>query len=206
MWGTFSEITLGISAIVVAYVAIAGLNTWKREIAGRTLFEASKTLIKASLKIVSDYEWATHPVSSSTESENRPKSSDEKAEVSQVFDQWYLRKQRIKPLIEDYQSALEATWEIRTILGSQRANKIETLMHELKVEIVKLNVDVDAYFEIRVEEERRGSVQEDDAFKKELKRTIFQLPESDQNQNLKRIAADLETELGRYIRGKNRSQ
>ena len=52
MVSMISDIVVGISAMIVAVVAGIGIGTWRRELAGNAIFEASKKMMGLAYKVV----------------------------------------------------------------------------------------------------------------------------------------------------------
>ncbi len=84
-----SDITIGVSALVVAIVAFCGLRTWRRELTGKAKFEVARNVMSSSLRLRDQFKWARFPITSSAESVGRSRQEDENAEVSRVLDIWY---------------------------------------------------------------------------------------------------------------------
>ena len=198
---TISEIVTGISATVIAVVAIVGLNAWRKELSGRAIFESARKAIKPCFKILDAYIFATSIMTSSAESSERVKAVDERPEQSQVLDEWYARSKRFANVSENYNNFVEAQWELKTLLGSEATKKLDIMMNEMKSIIVELSVSISFYFDCRLREAQRGEAYNDPDFMEKNHRIVYQLDNSDSIRKLKTVVANIEVELGKYVHG-----
>lgn len=67
IWEIIREILTSLSAIVVAFAAITGLSTWKRQMVGKDYFDLAKRVLCAVYELRSAIDYVRWPVHSSDE-------------------------------------------------------------------------------------------------------------------------------------------
>jgi hypothetical protein len=207
MVNTISNIIVAASAIVVAVAAIVGINTWRKELAGKAIFEAAKKLMESAYKVVDSYQWTAGLMTSSGESIDRARQSNESDAMKQVLDEWYAKSKRFELLLKNYNNLSEANWEVRTIIGSEAVKGIEEKLISIKSEIVNLSSAIFSYFDIRKREaDYLGTRQIDLEFVSKMHKIIYQAPDSDEIKKLNSLVIDLEKEFAPYLRGAGRRQ
>lgn len=111
---------LGVAALVTTVIAIYGARVWKRELAGKEIYAATKTLVKESHLLSKATNSARRPIQ---DYERKAFSADEVKHTTEN-ERWRLSeaeayKKRLDALslaIERYQSAL---LEVRVLVGSK---------------------------------------------------------------------------------------
>src|SRR4030042_3575314 len=89
------DIVVGVSAIVVAGVAIYGLNRWQKELAGKAKFEIARNLILLGFQLEADFESARSPFTWSGKSADRERKDNETKDESFILNEWHARKKRL---------------------------------------------------------------------------------------------------------------
>jgi len=199
-----SDIVLGISAIAVAFVAMIGLSTWRRELAGKAIFEASKKMMGFVYKIVDGYQWTASLMTYSTESIDRTRQPGESDAVKLVLDEWYAKSKRLESVLKNYNELAEANWEVKTILGQEAAKNIEERLVLIRKEIVNLSTAIYSYFEIGQQEAESGHNTRNTEFKEEMRKIVYQSPDSEEFKKLNVLVGDIDRELSPYLRGASR--
>jgi hypothetical protein len=207
MVNIITNIILAVSAIVVAAAAIVGINTWRKELAGKAIFEAAKKMMGSAYKVVDSYQWTAGLMTSSVESIDRSRQSTESDAMKQVLDEWYAKSKRFELLLKNYNDLSEANWEVRTILGSEAVKGIEEKLISIKAEIVNLSSAIFSYFDIgRREADYSGTRRIDPEFVAKMHKIIYQSPDSEEIKKMNSLLTDLEKELAPYLRGTIRRQ
>jgi len=206
MYDQISNVIVAISAAIVALAAIFGINTWRRELGGKTKFEICRQIMKLIYKIQADYQSATSPLTSSGEAVDRPKQDKETDKEAQVLNEHYARQQRLGPLIEDVNKLVEASWEAKIILGSNVAKIVEAAHKRLKDKVVDLMVATGSYFEIRLNEATSGIPYNDKKCLKEMRDIVFQTHNSEANKQIEETISELDSVLEPYVRDSTRKE
>jgi len=167
-----SDLALAVSAIIVALIAAIGLNTWRRELKGRVLFDDARKIVRLSIEVYANFEWARFPLGSSSESLARQRAEGESATETQIRDSWFAKYQRLKPLMTTMQSLQEMDWEIQTLLGD-RSKRISNAIKIYRASYAELKVSIDEYFEIKVNEAIKESPYHDQDYLRELSHVIY---------------------------------
>ena len=199
MISIISDSLVAISAIVVASVAICGLNTWRRELKGRVLFDIARKIIRLSIELRANFEWARFPLSTSTESSGRQKAIGESTGETLAKDAWYVKYQRLKPLTTNIQSLQEMDWEIQTLLGD-KSQKISNAIKIYRECYAKLKVDIDEYFEIKVDEAIKQSQYPQQDYLTELSHIIYGTSTDDFSKTICSVHDQLAGELKAFIK------
>ena len=111
---------LGVAALVTTVIAIYGARVWKRELAGKEIYAATKTLVKESHLLSKATNRARRPIQDyerkvfSTE-EVKHTTENERWRLSEA-DAYKKRMDDLSLAIERYQSAL---LEVRVLVGSK---------------------------------------------------------------------------------------
>lgn len=114
------DILLGIAALVTTVIAIYGARVWKRELAGKEIYAAAKSLVKESHLLSKEASRARQPI----QDYERKVFSDEETKNTTENERWCLSeadayKKRIDGLsvaIDRYQNAL---LDVRVLVGSK---------------------------------------------------------------------------------------
>jgi len=167
-----SDALLGLSAIVVAVVAIMGLYAWRRELKGRVLFDVARKIMRLSIELKDNFEWARFPLSNSNESLGRQKADNESEGESQIKDQWYARRNRLKPVIEGLQKLQGLDWEIQALLG-EKAEPIANAIKVYRECYANLTTAIDDYFDRRIRAVLTNSPSIDSDYDRELLEIIY---------------------------------
>lgn len=128
IFSVWKDAILGISAIVGTTVAMRGLNTWNRQLKGKTEYELARRLLRATYNLREDLNFVRHPVILSFEKYEPP---EDESQVSTPE-----REHRYK-LLKVY----EKRWELAS------ASRLE-----LKAELIEAEVIWDAQIVARFQE------------------------------------------------------
>lgn len=199
MISIISDSLVAISAIVVASVAIVGLNTWRRELKGRVLFNIARKIIRLSIELRANFEWARFPLSTSIESSGRLKAIGESDVEANTKDQWYLRWERLKPLATNMQALQVMDWEIQTLLGD-KSQKISNAIKIYRECYTELKVDRDEYFEIKVDEAIKQSQYPQQEYLTELSHIIYGTSTDNFSKKIYSVYEQLAGELKAFIK------
>ncbi len=107
-----SNAAVGFSALVVAALAILGLNAWKK----RTKFEVARKMLGLAKKYCSDVQQSRDPWGFKAESDDRPRQQHETREQAAALDERYARMKRLQPSAETLNDLLQASWEAEAVL------------------------------------------------------------------------------------------
>jgi len=190
---------VGLSAIVVAVVAIIGLKTWRRELKGRVLFDIARKIIRLSIELRANFEWARFPLSTSNENSGRQKAVGESDGEAQARDAWYVRWNRLKPIMANIQTLQEMDWEIQTLLGD-KSQKISTAIKIYRESYANLKTAIDEYFEIKVEASIKESQYNNHDYLTELSHIVYGTSTDDFSKKIYSTHEQLAGELKAFIK------
>lgn len=137
-----SEICVGISAAIVAIVAIIGITQWKVQMRGRDKYEITKKLMILILEFRDKYNTARNPQTFPDEYGKIEKSGNETSEESSNLDEWYARKRRLGPLQETLRNLYVAGREAEALFD----NNIRSDVRQLESIFGELHSSIDVYF------------------------------------------------------------
>lgn len=111
---------LGVAALVTTVIAIYGVRMWKREMAGKEIYAATKTLVKESHMLYKATNRARSPIQDYerkvfSAAEVKYTTENERWRLSEA-DAYKKRMDDLSVAIERYQSAL---LEVRVLIGSK---------------------------------------------------------------------------------------
>jgi hypothetical protein len=194
-----SDSFLGLSAIVVAVVAIIGLYAWRRELKGRVLFDVARNIIRLSIELKDNFEWARFPVGSSDESTNRQKAANESESESQMRDLWHARWNRLKPVVANLQALQEMDWEIQALLG-EKSKQISSAIKMYRECYADLNTAISEYFSIQVEAVVNKSPYHRPEYLRELEHIIYGRSNDELSKKVNAAQEQLATSLTPFVK------
>lgn len=131
-----------VTSIIVALVAITGLNTWRRQLIGNTEYEHARQLLKVVYRVREAIRLVRNPFVSPSESAAAIKDSEIKIEIENIIDTETQKKinaavyqQRWKKLAETLLDFELETFEAEAIWDAEIVN----LLKELRIEIGELH-------------------------------------------------------------------
>jgi hypothetical protein len=200
MLAVVSNIVVAVSALFVAVVAIRGINTWRKQLVGKAIFQAAKKLMEAAYRVIDGYQTATSLVTYPGESIDRTRQLGESQELKLVLDEGFARSKRLQTIVNDLNGLAEANLETRTILGLEASKGIQASILAIRMEIWDLSSAIQMYFYfIRKNEVDSGSTFGDATFKDKMFKTVYQSPDSEHVKRLNTIVASLDEELRPYL-------
>jgi hypothetical protein len=134
-----SNLLIGIAAVV----GIGSLWQWRKELIGRTKFEAARKLILLALQFRDEFHSARGIFTFGGESSDRKRSDSESEAERGVLDEHYARVKRLQILQQTLRKLHEAGWEAEIILGEKEAKLIEPLEKSFR----DLAVEFEFYFQ-----------------------------------------------------------
>lgn len=195
-----SDIVIGVSALGVAVIALFGLQAWRKELTGKAKFALARDVMLLGFKLKAHFEGARDPFTYSTESAGRSRKEDETPNVSQVLDEWYARASRLKPLQEDLIKIQEASWEAQILLGKDSSNRVSEAVTVYRRSYGELSSAIYSYFEERHRGATSSMANIDDAWLKELHKTIYSRTGDDFSKQIDEATAKLESALQAYVK------
>ena len=150
--GFWKDILISICSAIVAIAAIVGLFTWRKELTGKVKFDLARSIMLLALKLEDNFKDARYPVTFSTESFDRKRSEEESKEEAALLDQWYIKRIRLKPLIENLQKLQELGYEAEVVFNEEISSKIIESISSFRKNWAELITSIDDYFETRRDE------------------------------------------------------
>lgn len=192
---------MSISAFVVAFAAIAGLFTWRRQMTGKGKFDVARNIMFLGYKVNEEFKRARSPLTYPGESAERSRQRDESSTEAQVLDEWYARNRRLQPLREDLPKFQEASWEAEVLLGGDAGRAVAVAFEAFRSNFAEVASSVDSYFGVVHEEARSGSrTNVDREWLHGLKSTIYSQPDDDFSRQIDAITNELAPALKKYVK------
>lgn len=168
---------------LAAIVAFAAFKSWRRELHGKSRFEAARKLLLAAMELRDQVKAARSPLMGSEEWKSRPKDPNERPEVAHQNDfayAYYKRLEKVDGAVRTFSLAcMEATvfWYV----------EVPELTRPILRKVVELGAAAHVYFTPpspppnRDERERFGAIifggAAEDPFAKELDQGVHKLEE-----------------------------
>ncbi len=168
-----SDIIVALCAAFVAGIAFVGINSWRKELGGKAKFELARNIMLLSLKLEANFEWARYGLSTSWESTDRRRKDDESLKEAELLDQWYIRRQRLRPLLENLQKIQELGLEAEVLLDTESSKQASEAIKVFKECWAELSTAIEDYFGTRHEEIVKGSEARDQNWLRELSKEIY---------------------------------
>jgi len=182
-----SDILVGLSAIVVSILGFLGLKQWRRELSGKTKFDVARKLAILTNQYRDEFIRARNPFTFPGESFDRKKGNNEKADETQLLDEYFARRKRLAPLQDILGKIYEVSWEAEIVLDKDIAKYIEPLEKSFKDFFSSLEI----YFQNSYQQVKRNKHSmsqdfmeshfekiygsEDDEFSKSVKESVTKL-------------------------------
>jgi hypothetical protein len=190
-----SDIAIGVSAAIVASLAAFGLRTWRRELTGKAKFNVAHSVMLLSFKLKDDFQWATSVWTDSAESVGRVPKENESPSESRVLNEWYARQRRLQPLVEELQKLQTAGWEAEILLDEDSKKSVSEAIKIFRHGYGELASAIESYFEETYKEATGTSVNSDQGWLKELRRTIYSVSGGDLLKRIDEATAQLASTL-----------
>ncbi len=146
-----ANIVTSITAVIVAIVAIKGLNAWKRELKGKARYEAASKLMIACLSFQPAFAAARSPAIWWWQGGSRPRDPDEQPDRSPILDRLVIHRHRLEPLVSILERIQESRWAAEVILGTDAKEQVRTQTAVLMREFNLLSVSVNEYFRLQLD-------------------------------------------------------
>lgn len=195
-----SDIIVALSAVVVAVIALIGLNSWRKELGGKAKFELARDIILLSLKLEANFNWARYPLSTSWESAERKQKVNESSTEAALFDQWYIRRQRLQPLLENLQKIEELCFESEVLLDIESSKQVSEAVNVFKECWAELSTSIEDYFGTKYEEIIKGSAIPDQHWLIELSEEIYARSNDKMSKRIKEAKEKLVKVLKVYVK------
>jgi hypothetical protein len=137
-----SEIIVGISAIGVAVFAFIGLQQWKIQLTGRTKFEVARKMAVLAFEFRDEYKRARSPMTLSGESSERQVAESETLEETNLLNEYFAHRNRLRPLQDTLRKLYETSWEAEIILDKD----IGKFIKPLEKAFSELYASIESYF------------------------------------------------------------
>lgn len=195
-----SDIAIGVSAVIVASLAVFGLHTWRRELTGKAKFNVARNVMLLAYRLKDDFQWATSPFTHSAESVGRVPKENESPRESEVLNEWYARHRRLQPLVEDLQKLQAAGWEAEILLEEDSKRSVSEAIKTFRHCYGELASAIESYFEATYKAATRTSVNSDQDWLKDLHRTIYTASSGDLLKRIDEATAQLASTLKAYVK------
>lgn len=146
------EIVVGISASIVAIVAILGLTQWRKELQGKARFEAARKLAYLAYQFRDQYKNARGKLIAASESSGRYRHQDETVPESQHRDECFARINRLRLPQETLKEINQVCWEAEVLFGRDIGGLIEPFEELFN----RLHSAVEMYFGYHIERSTKG--------------------------------------------------
>ena len=194
-----SDIAVGISALIVAGVAIVGLRTWRKEMTGKAKFDIARNCMLLAYKLKADFEWARFIMTSSQESADRQPQEDESPRLSRVLDEWYAKSRRLQPLSENLRALQESGWEAEIVLGVDAGKQVSDAIKAIRQRYGELSAAITSYFEEKRRKTENHEVEVKPDWLMELRRLVYSSGEDDFSKQIDDAVDQLASALKPYV-------
>ncbi len=196
----FSNVVTGITAIVVAIVAIKGLRAWRQELRGKAQYEAVRQVMTLARRFRAEFKRSRGVMTWSSEYVDRPRGENETPEQARVLDARYARLGRLQPAADVLVELEQAAWEAEVATGED----IIPLLSPFGEVVRELNIAILQHFEMQLAQANRPPMsaplpEPGGDFVSQLE-LIYQPGEDELTQRVDDALAELEKQLKKYIR------
>ena len=176
---TVKDIVVGVSALAVAVVAIKGLQTWRRELAGKAQFEVARKLIVLGNEIRQDFARARSPFTRSWEFHGRARQDEESETKALLLNEWFAHENRLTPLREHFVGLQEVGWEVDAVFDASASGSVGRAIETYRVCHGELAATIEGYFSFQVEAADHEISEEHGAWLKGLRPIIYSREDDD---------------------------
>lgn len=195
-----SNIAVGVSAVVIAGVAFFGINRWRQELKGKARFEVARNVMTLAYTVQADLKWLTFPITRSEEYYGRPIQENENPDVSALLNEWYARKKRLVPLIEDLPKLEEAGWEAEIVLNETSGSQVKETITVLKRRYAQTRVAIDEYFDLLCKGAKGADTSNYQELLTNCRNKIYSTEGDDVSREIEQAMSKLSSALKIYIR------
>lgn len=195
-----SNITIGVSALVVALIASFGINRWRKELKGKTKYEVARNVMKLAYKVEADLRILRSPFTWSGEFSERQKREDETANVIPVMDEWYAREKRLEILIEDLPKLEEAGWEAKIVLNETTGRQVTEAIAKLKRTYALTRAAISSYFDLMYEAAKGADISKHQNLITKLRDDIYSTEGDNTSMDIEGAISELSSALQTYIK------
>ena len=188
----FSDICVGLSALIVAVVSLLGLRQWRAELKGRAKFDLARQLSKTAIQFRNEARRVRDPVIYPQEKRERSKqASEERERLIQLLDEYFVRRNRLEPLQSSLERLNELGREAEVLLEEQIGEQIAAVNKWYK----DLESAIDIYFRALI---RGRSFEGNDL--QEQRQIVYGTEDDEHTQRLYEIIGDLIKTLKHYMK------
>lgn len=198
--GFWKDIVVSICSAIVAGAAIVGLFTWRKELTGKVKFDLARNMMLLGGKLKDNFEWARYPISQSTEAAERKKRENESEEEAQILDNWYIRKSRLRPLVENLQRLQELGYEAEVVFNKETSKITSTSIHCFRQTWADITTAIDEYFDITRREATSREKYHDQTYLTELRNMIFSTGDDTISKKIEQAKQQLVDSLKNYTK------
>jgi len=195
-----STIVQSMSAVAVAFIALYGLQTWRRQMIGQRRYEVVHKLLLLARKFRVAFSKSRSSHISSYEYESRERNKDDTPEIAEIFDEHYARIAKLAPSWQIYIEIEQVVWEAEIITGED----ISTLAKPFQEVLLVLKKALGDYVRSQMRMSRHppdNNIDADDVNLYEQSRKLLCSDEPDElNKSVDDAVARLERQLRTYIR------
>lgn len=195
-----SNIVVGVSAVVIGGVAFFGINRWRQELKGKARFEVARNVMTLAYKVQADLKWLTSPITRLEEYYGRPIQENENPNVSALLNEWYARKKRLEPVIEDLPKLEEAGWEAEIVLLETSGSQVKETITVFKRRYAQTRVAIDQYFDLQCKGVNGADISRDQELLTKCRNNIYSTDEDDVSREIEQAMSKLSSALKIHIR------
>ena len=167
---------------------------------GKAKFEVARNAMLLSPRLKAEFQDAVNAFTTSVEYAERVKSESETQKESEVLNMWYARRRRLQPLSVDLRRFVELGWESEIVLGLDAHAYVSETVALFRKQYGELSSAIDSYFDIKRQEAISGELDHEQEWLRELKRVIYQHPNSDFLKEIDDSTTKLASALKAYVK------
>ncbi len=189
---------LALSAVVVAFIAWQGLQTWRKELTGKARFDCARKLMHLGFELRSNFSAARNPFGYARI--DRKGDENEREKESEVVNEWEARRIRANPLGESLNKIIEAQWEAEILLSGASSESVREAVQSYRECYGELSSAIAEYFDTRLDEVRRNKIYKDQKWLTELSKTIYGGPPDNFSKKIDEATDKLSSTLKQYVK------
>jgi len=186
------DILLGGAAVTMAIVAVKGLQSWSRELKGKTEFETARELIKATYKLRDELAICRSPFIRAQEFPESYLGHHLSEEDAQAYA--YVYKNRWEPVWEAIQSFDTHTLEAEALWG----NEIRERADQLRQCVRDLNASIQSFLDDKTSGGQHFKADRD--FGKKIRMQVSAMKENENENELTKQITDSVGNIEDFIR------
>jgi peptidoglycan hydrolase-like protein with peptidoglycan-binding domain len=195
-----SDIVVGISAVVVAVVAVQGLQAWRAQMTGRGQYDAARRVVVAAMRTDTTIQEARLPLSRLTENAGRVKDDNESPGQALAQDLRHRYVLRLRPVSDCLQELREAAWDCEALLPSKAIEEVRHCRTTLEQSYDQLTTDIQAYCDELFEQASNPMYRPKQDWLFELKASLEAGVDDSFGPSVARAVADLQSRLAPFLR------